>query len=77
MHIVACLYPIYARMILTLSPLISEEEMDEMMLGNESDAEPISTYMLEYICDRSQYHPSINRIEARYNMHDHIKENRE
>ena len=37
-----------------------------MLLGNESDAETISTEMLEDICNSSKYHPSINRKEARY-----------
>ena len=35
----------------------------------ESDAEPMSMNMLKYICDQSQYHLSINRIEARYTVH--------
>ena len=41
--------------------------MDLMPLGDESDAEPMSTNMLEDICDGSQNHPGINRIEAQYN----------
>ena len=31
--------------------------------------EPMLTDMLEYICDRSQYNPSINRKEARCKIH--------
>ena len=57
----------------TLEPLISEEEMDVMSSGDESDSEPISTAMLEDICDGSQSHPSINRREARYKMRHRIK----
>ena len=42
--------------------------MDVMSSGDESDAEPMFTDMLEYIRDGSQYHPSINSIEARYKI---------
>ena len=58
----------------TLPPLISEEEMDTMSSCNEYDAKPMSTDMLEYICNRSQYHPSINSIRARYKIRDHFKQ---
>ena len=50
---------------LTLTPLISESEMDEMSSGNKSYAEPMPTYMLEDIRDGSQSCSSINRREAR------------
>ena len=33
--------------------------------GDESDDEPMSTEMLEDICDGSKSHPSVNMIEAR------------
>ena len=46
-----------------IPPLLSEEEMDSMDYGNESYDEPMSTEMLEDICDRSQSHPNVNRIE--------------
>ena len=49
---------------LTLPPLIGEAKIDEMSSGNESDAEPMSTDMLEEIRDGVQSHPSINRREA-------------
>ena len=39
--------------------------MDAMSSGNESDNEPMSTEMLEDICDGSQSHPSINSRDAR------------
>ena len=45
---------------LTLSPLINEEEIDAVLSGNESDAEPIPTELLEGIRDGSKSHPSIN-----------------
>ena len=47
--------------------------MDAMSSGYESDAEPMSTDMLEDIPDGSQYHPIINRREERYKTHDLIK----
>ena len=58
---------------LTLPPLITEEEMDNMSSGNESDAEPMSMDMLEDIRDGCQSHPSINRREACYKICDVIK----
>ena len=48
-----------------------------MPSGNGSDAEPMSTEMLEDICDSSQPHPSVNRIDARYKIRDHIKRSKE
>ena len=58
----------------TLAPLVIEEEMNAMPSGNKYYAEPMSTDMLEYICNRSQYHPSINSIRARYKIRDHFKQ---
>ena len=37
--------------------------MDAMSSGYESDAEPMSTDMLEYVLDEIQFHPSVNRRE--------------
>ena len=48
-----------------MSPLISEEEIDVMPSGDESDAEPMSTDMLEDIFDRSKSRLSVNNREAR------------
>ena len=59
---------------LTFPPLISEAKIYEMSSGDESDAEPMSTDMLEDICDGIQSHMSINRRQARYKMHGHNKE---
>ena len=42
--------------------------MDKIPSGDEYDAEYISRERLEDICDVSQSHPSVNRIEARYNI---------
>ena len=47
--------------------------MDEMLPGYESYDQPMPAYMLEYIRDGIQSHPSINRREARYKIHDRIK----
>ena len=44
-----------------------------MSSGGESDAEPMSKYMLEDIRDGNQSHPRITRREARYNIRDQIK----
>ena len=44
-----------------MTPLLSEEEMDVMDSGNDSDSDPISTEMLEYIRDGSQSRPNVNR----------------
>ena len=40
--------------------------------GDESNHDPISTKMLETICDRSKSDPSLNRREARYKIRDRI-----
>ena len=42
--------------------------MDIMASGYESDSEPMSRDILEDICDGSQSHPIINRIEACYTI---------
>ena len=44
-----------------------------MDYGDESDHGPISTEMLEEIHDGSQYHTSVNNIEALYKICDRIK----
>ena len=48
--------------------------MDTMDSGDESDHDPVSTEMLEDICDRSQSRPKVNKIEARYKIRDRIKQ---
>ena len=57
----------------TLIPLVSEEGMDALISGDDYDAEPMSTDMLEDIRDGSQSHPGINRRETRYKIFDHNK----
>ena len=48
--------------------------MDVMDSGDESDDESISTEILEYIRNISEYHTNINRREARYKIRDCIKQ---
>ena len=48
--------------------------MDATDSGDESDDDPISTEMLEYIRDRDQYHPNVNRRKDRYKIRDRIRQ---
>ena len=57
-----------------IPPLLREEKMDVMDSENESDDDPISTEMLEDICDGSQSHPNVNRTEACYKIRDSFKQ---
>ena len=43
-----------------MPPLLSEEEIDAMDSGNESDDDLISTEILENICDGSKSNPNTN-----------------
>ena len=43
------------------SIIMSEQDMDAINSGDESDHDLISTEMLHDICDGSQTHPNINR----------------
>ena len=45
-----------------MPPLLSKEEMDVMDSIDGSDDEPMSTDILEEICDGSKSHPKVNRI---------------
>ena len=53
---------------------MSEQDMDAMNFGDESDHDLISTDMLEDIFDGSQTHPNFNRREARYKIRDCIRQ---
>ena len=44
-----------------MPPLLIEEEIDAMDSGDKSDDDPMSTEMLENICDGIQSHPNVNR----------------
>ena len=57
-----------------MPPLLSLEEIDTMDSGNESYYDTISTEMLDGIRERSQFHPNVNRREARYKIRDFIKQ---
>ena len=50
--------------------------MDEILLGDEYDAEPMSTDMLKDIRYESQFCMSINIREACYKIWDSIKQRR-
>ena len=56
----------------TMPPLISEEEIDAMSSGDESDDELMSTDMLEDIREDSQSRPIVNMIEVHYKIRDCI-----
>ena len=47
--------------------------MDAMYSVDESDDDPMSTEMLEWIRDGSQSHPNVNNKEACYKIRDRIK----
>ena len=49
-----------------MAPLISEEEMDAMDSGDESEDEPMSTEMLGDISGGIQSHLSVNMREEHY-----------
>ena len=53
---------------------MSEQDMDAINSGDQSDNDLISTEMLEDIFDGSQTHPNVNRREARYKICDHIRQ---
>ena len=54
--------------------MMSEQDMDAMNSGDESDHGLISTEILEEICDGSKTHPNVNRIEYRYKIFDCIRQ---
>ena len=53
---------------------MSEQDMDAINSGDESDHDLISMEMLEDICDGIQTHPNVNRREARYKIRDRIRQ---
>ena len=52
-----------------MPPLLSLEEMNVLDSGDDSDDVPMSTEMLEDICDVSQSHPDVKSRDARYKIH--------
>ena len=53
---------------------MSEQYMENIDSGDESDHNIISTEMLEDIRDRSQIHPNFNRREVRHKIRDRIRQ---
>ena len=53
---------------------MSEQDMENLNSGDESDHDLISTEMLQDICDGSQIHMDVNRIEAYYKIRDLIRQ---
>ena len=53
---------------------MSEQDMEKINSGDESDHDIISTEMLEDICDGSQTHTNVNRRESRYKIRDCIRQ---
>ena len=56
------------------SVMMSEQDMENINSGDESDHDIISTEMLEDICDKSSYHLNVNIREARYKILDRIRQ---
>ena len=54
--------------------MMSEQDMENINSGDESDHDLISTEILEDIRDGSQTHTSVNRREARYKIRDPIRQ---
>ena len=52
---------------------MSEQDMDAMNSGDDSDHDDISTEMLEYIRDGSQTHLNVNKREAHYKICDRVR----
>ena len=56
------------------SIMMSEQDMDAINSGDESDHDLVSTETLEDICDVSQTHPNVNRREAHYKIRVRIRQ---
>ena len=54
--------------------MMSEQDMENINSGDESDHDLIYTEMLEDICDGSHNHPTVNKREARYKIRDSIRQ---
>ena len=48
--------------------------MENLDSSEESDHDLISTEMLEDIWDKSQTHPNVNKMEARYKIRDCVRQ---
>ena len=56
--------------------MMSEQDMDAINSGDDSDHDFISTDTLEDICDRSQAHLKVNGREACYKILNRIRKSR-
>ena len=54
--------------------MMSEQDMEDLNYGDESDHDLISTEILQYIRDGIMNDPNVNRREARYKIYDHIRQ---
>ena len=54
--------------------MMSEQDMENINSGDESDHDLISAEVLEFIRDGSQTHLNVNRREARYKIRDRIRQ---
>ena len=54
--------------------MMSEQDMENINSGDDSDHDLISTEMLGDMFDGSQTHPNVNRREARYKIRDCIRQ---
>ena len=54
--------------------MMSEQDMDAINSGDESDHDIISTEILEDICDGSQTHLKVNRRKTHYKIRDRIRQ---
>ena len=54
--------------------MMSEQYMEDINSGDESDHDLISTDILEDIYDGNQTHLNVNRREARYKIRDRISQ---
>ena len=53
---------------------MSEQDMDAINSGDESDNDLIYAEMLEDICDGSHTHHNVNRRKAHYKIRDSIRQ---
>ena len=56
------------------SIMMSEQDIDAINSGDESDLDIIYTEMLEDIRDGSQTHPNVNKRDARYKIRDCVRQ---
>ena len=53
--------------------MMSEQDIENINSGDDSDHDLISTEMLQDIRDGSQTHPNVNKREARYEIRGSIR----